>query len=212
MTFDPRAVVHAYELIADGYAGRFGGDLAVGTMDRAVLDAALGSRGPSGRVLDLGCGPAPVASYVMGRTRGAVGVDLTPAMLAVARRCSSRIPLVNGDVLSLPLRDGAADGAIAWFSLHNLPRSLLGQAVGEVRRALRPEGVFVIATHAGRGHDVVEHVWRGTTEDVIITYYDADQLRAALGRHRFEVLDVQSREPRAHEHAATKLFVTARAG
>lgn len=209
-TFDPRAVVHAYEIVADGYASRFANDLDASAFDRAVIDGALDLLGPSARVLDLGCGPGQVAAYVMERGLDAVGVDLTPAMLNVARRLRSQLPLVNGDLLHLPVRDGGVDGVIAWFSLHNLPRSLLDQVVSEVSRSLRPGGVFVMVTHAGVGQEIVEHDWHGTTEeDVVITYYDADQLRSVLGRHHLEVVEVRSRKRPEHEHAVTKLFITA---
>lgn len=208
-TFDLRAVLHAYEILADGYAARFGDDLDASAFDRAVLDGALDLLGPSARILDLGCGPGQVASYLTKRGFDPVGVDLTPAMLDVARRLSSQVPLVNGDLLQLPVRKGGVDGVIAWFSLHNLPRSLLDRAISEVSRSLRREGVFVMVTHAGTGQEVVEHDWHGTTEDVVITYYDADQLRSVLGRHHLEVVEVRSRKPLEHEHAVTKLFITA---
>lgn len=208
-TFDPRAVQHAYEILADSYAARFGDDLDASAFDRAVLDAALELLGPSARALDLGCGPGQVASYVMERSVDAVGVDLTQAMLDVARRRSSRVPLVNGDLLQLPVRTGGVDGAIAWYSFHHLPRTLLEPAASEVRRTLRREGVFVVATHAGIGQKVVEHDWHGAAEDVIITYYEAHDLRTVLARHHFEVVDVRSRGPLEHEHAVTKLFITA---
>ena len=209
MTFDRRAVLHAYEALVDGYAARFGDDLEASALDRAVLDRALDMLGPSARILDLGCGPGQVGSYVMERGCHPIGLDLTPAMLDVARQLSPHVALVNGDALELPVRDGGLDGAIAWFSLHNLPRSLLGQAVSEVRRSLRREGVFVMVTHAGSAEDVIDHDWHGTTEHVVVTYYDADQLRSTLGRHRLEIVDVRSREPMEHEHAVTKLFITA---
>jgi SAM-dependent methyltransferase len=207
--FDPRAVRHVYEMLADGYVARFGDDLNVSAFDRGVLDAALDVLGPSGSVLDLGCGPGQVASYVMARGFDAVGVDLTPAMLDVARRRTSRLPLVNGDLLQLPVRADAVDGSIAWYSFHHLHRTLLDLAVGEVRRTLRREGVFVAATHAGIGQEAVEHDRHGAAERVLITYYEAHELRSVLACHHFEVVDVRSRRPLEHEHAVTKLFITA---
>lgn len=209
MSFDAGAVRHAYEDLADEYAGRFGEDLERGALDSAVLDGALDLLGASALVLDLGCGPAQVASYATRRSCRAVGLDLTPAMLDIARQRNSHLPLITGDVLQLPVRDGGVDGAIAWFSLHNLPRSLLGQALGEVRRVLRRAGVFVMVTHAGTGEEYVEQNWHGTTEQVVITYYGSDQLRSVLGSHQLKVVDVRSRAPLEHEHAVTKLFITA---
>jgi SAM-dependent methyltransferase len=211
MSFDADAVRHAYAELADGYAGRFGDDLEHNNFDGGVLDRAVGLLERSALVVDLGCGPGQVASYLSKRGFQAVGVDLTSEMLGVARQLVPRRSLVNGDVLRLPLRDGGGDGVIAWFSLHNLPRSLLGQALDEVRRVLRRGGVFVMVTHGGTGEEFVEHVWHGTTEQVVITYYESDELRSTFTRHGLTVLDVQSRAPLDHEHQVTKLFMTARA-
>jgi SAM-dependent methyltransferase len=211
MSFDADAVRHAYAELADGYAGRFGDDLEQNDFDSGVVDRAVGLLERSALVVDLGCGPGQVASYVKRRGYQAVGLDLTSAMLDVAHQLERHLALVNGDVLRLPVRDGGVDGAIAWFSLHNLPRSLLSQALGEVRRVLRREGVFVMVTHEGTGEEFVEYQWHGTQEHVVITYYESDELRSTFGRNGLTVVDVQSRAPLDHEHAVTKLFVTARA-
>ena len=209
MSFDDAAVQHAYEDLADGYAGRFGSDLEDGGVDDAVLNGAVNLLVPSALVLDLGCGPGQVASAVKRRGCHAVGVDLTSAMLDVARQRNPHLPLINGNVLRLPVRDGAFDGVIAWFSLHNLPRPLLSQALSEIRRVLRRGGVFVMVTHAGAGEDIIEHDRNGRTEQVLITYYEPNQLRSVLGRHRFRIVDLRERDPLEHEHAVTKLLVTA---
>ena len=122
------------------------------------------------------------------------------------------MPLINGDVLRLPVRDGAVDAAVAWFSLHDLSRSLVGHALAEITAVLRKDGVFAMVTHAGEGDEKVEHDWHGNTEYVSITCYDSDELRSTLGTHGIRTTDVRSRPPLKYEHAVTKLFVTATAG
>jgi ubiquinone/menaquinone biosynthesis C-methylase UbiE len=209
MSFDASAVRHVYENMADGYVGRFGDDLEQSLVDGTVLQDAVDMLQPSALVLDLGCGPGQVASFAVKRGCRAVGIDLTPEMLGVARQLDPQLALINATLLRLPVRDGGADGAIAWFALHHLPRSLLGAALGQVRRVLRPGGVFVMATHGGDGEQSVAHNWRGKTEHVLITYYSVDQLRSELGSQKLKVVDVRSRPPMEHEHAVNKLFVTA---
>ena len=211
MSFDASAVRHVYEDIADGYAGRFGDDLERSLVDRTVLETAVGMLPPPALVLDLGCGPGQVASFLVARRCRAVGIDLTAKMLDVARGADPPLALINGNVLRLPVRDGAVDGAIAWFALHNLPRALLGGALAQVRRVLRPGGVFVMATHGGDGEESVAHHWQGRIEHVPLTYYSLEQLRSELGSQQLKVVDERSRPPMEHEHAATKLFVTATA-
>ena len=209
MSFDPDAVRHAYENLADTYADEFGDDLHQSSVDSMVLDGLIEMLPARPLVLDLGCGPAQVASYVTTRGCRAIGVDLTPAMLASARCRAPAVALVNANMLELPIRDARVDAAVAWFSLHNLPRQLLAAVLDEVRRVLRPGGVFVMVTHAGHGEEFITVASSERTEQVVITYYEVDELRALLGHHQLEVVDIQKREPLDHEHAVPKLLVTA---
>src|SRR5207245_4647627 len=116
------------------YAERFADDLDRNPFDGDVVRAAFGSLPSSSAVLDIGCGPAQLASRLAESGLSPVGLDLTPAMLAIARRRRPDLPLVCGDVLRLSLRSEHFAGAVAWYSLHNLPRELLSTALDEIRR------------------------------------------------------------------------------
>jgi ubiquinone/menaquinone biosynthesis C-methylase UbiE len=209
VSFDARPVRHAYEDIADEYASKFAGEIATNEFDRSVIDDAVAKLGPAAVVIDLGCGPGQVACYLSARGWWPVGIDLTPAMLAIARERNEALPLVCGDLLGLPLRGAAADCIVAWYSLHNLPRTVLPEALSEIRRVLRPGGVLLIGTHGGRGEDVVEQAWKGQTETVVITYYEPDELADLFARYGFRVSSVRQRPPLDHEHQVTKLYVSA---
>ncbi len=91
-------------------------DLACGTGD---LTAELARRYPDGQV---------------------VGVDLTPAMIEVARaRCPQPgVRFVCGDMCRTGLADGSVDIVTGSYALRNAP--VLEDALREVRRVLRPGG------------------------------------------------------------------------
>jgi SAM-dependent methyltransferase len=76
------------------------------------------------------------------RSRRTVGLDVSAAMLRraaeAARAAGLPLPLVRGDVLALPVRDGALDGATGHSFLYLLPHP--AAALVEIRRALRPGG------------------------------------------------------------------------
>src|SRR5215468_9867226 len=63
-----------------------------------LLDAA-----PHHRVLEVGCGGGNVLERVPGRR---FGIDLSPFILKKARNRLGDVPLVRGDALHLPFRDG----------------------------------------------------------------------------------------------------------
>jgi ubiquinone/menaquinone biosynthesis C-methylase UbiE len=209
MTFDTWSVRHAYEVIADTYAKKCVDELATNKFDRAVIDDTFAGHTSSGVVLDLGCGPGQVASYLADSGARMVALDLTPAMLAIAHQAHPALPLVAGDVMALPVRSGILDGIVAWYSLHNLQRAMLPSALSELRRALRTNGRLLIATHGGIGQEIVQHLWMGCPEQVVITYYQPEELSSVLAENGFYIEAVRQRAPVEHERQATKLYVVA---
>ena len=100
-------------------------DVATGTGE-AALNAAQ-SVGPSGQV---------------------VGVDLSPEMLALARRKLARIGLGHvefreGDIEALPLDDASVDVVISNCVLNLVPDK--AKAFGEIARVLRPGGHLAVS-------------------------------------------------------------------
>jgi ubiquinone/menaquinone biosynthesis C-methylase UbiE len=105
---------------------------------------ALASLVPGPRVLDLGVGPG-AGTVAMARAEPGkrhVGLDLSGAMLrraaARARAEAVGLPLVRGDALRLPVREGALDGATGHSLLYLVPDA--GAVLAELRRAVRPGG------------------------------------------------------------------------
>jgi ubiquinone/menaquinone biosynthesis methyltransferase len=99
---------------------------------------------PSRRVLDLACGTGDVA-LSLAQGHDVAGLDLTPAMLTIARGRASaagaRIPWIAGDMTSLPIADATFDVVTTSYGLRNVPA--LDQALAEIARVLRPGGLLV---------------------------------------------------------------------
>src|SRR5688572_1020675 len=78
-----------YDAVADDYATTYGDELDHNPLHRGIFDCfatLVTSSGLEGAVGDVGCGPGHVAAYLAGRGVPVVGVDLSPAMVEVARR------------------------------------------------------------------------------------------------------------------------------
>jgi ubiquinone/menaquinone biosynthesis C-methylase UbiE len=99
------------------------------------------------RVLDVGCGSGAVTREIARRvgSRGvAVGLDPSPALLAVARQLAKeagvgdRIEFREGDALRLPFPDGSFDAVVCVTVLSHVPRG--ETAIPEFARVLRPGG------------------------------------------------------------------------
>ena len=100
--------------------------------------------------LDLGCHDGAVARALAAgapdRIGHLVGADMSPAMAAAARRTGGGA-WVAADEEALPFADASLDLVLSVFSLHwvnDLPGALL-----QVRRALRPDGLFLAVLPGG---------------------------------------------------------------
>lgn len=96
----------------------------------------------SERALDVACGTGAVTRVLAGRVgpEGAVvGVDLNPAMLAVAQSLGlAHVELREADAMQLPFGDAEFDLAVCQQGLQFVPEPEL--AVSEMARVLRPGG------------------------------------------------------------------------
>ncbi|MPY94835.1 MAG: ubiquinone/menaquinone biosynthesis methyltransferase [Acidimicrobiia bacterium] len=104
----------------------------VGWRRRLVRDLSLP---PGALVLDLACGTGDLCRELAGAGLVPTGVDLSWGMLARAR---TNAPLVQADILCLPVPDGAVDGISCGFALRNVVD--LGAFLDECARVTRPGG------------------------------------------------------------------------
>ena len=97
---------------------------------------------PGDRVLDACCGTGDLAVAAERCGATVTGLDFSAAMLDRARRKSSTVAWVEGDLLALPFADETFDAATVGFGARNVAD--LDLAVAELRRVLRPEGRLAI--------------------------------------------------------------------
>ncbi|MGZ4428315.1 MAG: class I SAM-dependent methyltransferase [Nocardioidaceae bacterium] len=142
-------------------------------------------------VLEVGCGAAQCARWLVGQGARAVGLDLSQRQLQHARRIDAdsgvRVPVVCATATSLPFADGSFDVAFSAFGALQFVSD--GRAVvAEVARVLRPGGRFAFSvTHPVRwsmpddpseaGLQVTSSYWDRTPyveedEDGAVTYVE----------------------------------------
>jgi demethylmenaquinone methyltransferase/2-methoxy-6-polyprenyl-1,4-benzoquinol methylase len=106
--------------------------LDVGWRRGAVAELRIPGRS---RVADLACGTGDLCTELRRAGYRPIGFDFSLGMLS---RATTDAPLVSADVLRLPLRDGAVEGATCGFALRNVVD--LEALFAEVARVVRPGG------------------------------------------------------------------------
>lgn len=118
-----------------------------------LVDAARLTAGE--RVLDVACGTGVVtreAAKRVGRTGRAVGIDLNPGMIAVARSLPAGDELVEWlerSALALELDDASFDVVLCQQGLQFFPDKIV--ALQEMRRVLCPGGRLALSVWTGVG-------------------------------------------------------------
>lgn len=106
-------------------------------LDRRWRRAAVRALGltPGSVVVDLACGTGDLCRDLAAVGYQGVGVDVSRGMLDHARAAA---PLLQADVMSLPLPAASIDGAVSGFALRNLVA--LPPLFEELARVVRPGG------------------------------------------------------------------------
>lgn len=146
-----RATRAAYDTVAVDYAELLRTELAAKPLDRALLAAfaELVLAAGMGPVADLGCGPGRVTAHLRSLGLTAFGVDLSPAMIAVARQAHPDLRFGEGSMTALDLTDGVLGGIVAWYSIIHTPPEQLPVTFAEFYRVLGPGGHLLLAFQVG---------------------------------------------------------------
>ena len=117
------------------------------TLDELVR---LAAPRPTERWLEAACGPGIISRKLAPHVRTVHGVDMTPAMVDLARREAARAGLSNttfavGDTTALDIPTASMDGAVARFTIHHVP--VPSRLVAELARVVRPGGRIILADH-----------------------------------------------------------------
>ncbi|MGW0951293.1 class I SAM-dependent methyltransferase [Streptomyces sp. NPDC002545] len=123
---------------------------------RIMLDMVEALVGTAPRVLDLACGTGSITARLLARFPGATstGVDLDPALLAIARGTfdgDERVSFVTADLTApdwpAKLPYDSYDAVLTATALHWLHSEPLAALYGRVAELVRDGGVFMNADH-----------------------------------------------------------------
>ncbi|MGH2703987.1 MAG: class I SAM-dependent methyltransferase [Actinomycetota bacterium] len=168
----------------------------------ALLDVA--ALQPGERVLDVACGTGIVtrlATERVGAEGKVAGLDVNPAMLAVARSAApASIEWYESSAESIPCPDGSFDVVLCSLGLQFVPDKIT--ALGEMRRVLVPGGRVAIGT-VGPTPPVFEILEQALARHVkpevaafmrqVFSLHDPQELQDMLAQAGYRDVDVQSK-------------------
>ncbi|MGD9957777.1 class I SAM-dependent methyltransferase [Nocardioides sp.] len=182
---------------------------------RSVWHPSLDGRDPSTTALDLivsarptdvlevGCGTGCFAARVQASHPGIrlTAIDQSPRFveLTAGRGVEAR----RADVQDLPFKDDSFDVVAAMWMLYHVPD--LDKALSEVRRVLRPGGLFVAVTN---GDEHLAGLRRDAGAKALVTAFSSENGESMLLRH-FDSVSRDDIATRAYfgDHAAALAYL-----
>ncbi|MFD5467843.1 class I SAM-dependent methyltransferase [Kitasatospora sp. NPDC127059] len=159
------ATADAYDALAVRYADLVKDGLAQLPLDRSFVTAfadLVGAAGPA-RVADLGCGPGYLSAALHAAGLDTWGIDLSPALVAIARRRYPQLSFEVGSMGALAAGDATLGGVVSWYSLIHTPPEQLPAYLAEFRRVLAPGGYALLAFFESEGEPVAPFDHKVTT-------------------------------------------------
>jgi uncharacterized protein YceH (UPF0502 family) len=203
---DSEVVATYTEVVAD-YADRFDNDLDGQPFERWLLDDIARADGP---VIEVGCGPGQVTAYLAAQGADASGLDITPAMVAQARRRFPEGRYEVGDLRQL-MRPANAPGwgvVLAWYSLVHTSPAELPEVVAGLARPLAEGGRLVLALLSGGGSRRVTD-WFDHEVGLTFFLHERAAVLAAVRAAGLTDITWYERGPRPDE-TSDRLYVLAR--
>jgi SAM-dependent methyltransferase len=182
-----------------------------GPLDRALLAEFAELMGVTAApVADLGCGPGRVAAFLAAHGLDVVGVDVSQAMLAVARAAHPDVRFEQGWLTALPFRDGSLGGAVCWYSIIHTPPENLDEVFAELARAFTEDGHLLLAFQAGDGECVNRPDAYGSGISLTNYRHSPDEVARSVIAAGLQVHARAVREPELDHESSPQAFILAR--
>jgi SAM-dependent methyltransferase len=139
--------------------------------EREVFNELLALDGK--RILELGCGRAELTRAIAtgGTDRSMVALEVDEIQHRLHRSIDDlpNVEFIMAGAEDIPFPDNSFDVAFMFKSLHHVPLPLMGQAMAEIRRVLKPGGFAYIS----------EPVFAGDFNDILRMFHDEQGVRLA---------------------------------
>lgn len=145
--------------------------------------------GPNGRIVEVGCGTGRDMAWFEAHSLSVTGLDLSIGMLTYAR------DQVHGDLCAMNMchigfRDEYFDGTWCCASLLHLPKDHAPNALREIYRIMKPNGMLVLSILEGATEG-----WEAGSAFGVERYYaryQVTEMKTMLSENGFCVSDIEA--------------------
>ena len=171
--------------------------------DPTVIAARVIHEAGASTILEVGCGTGAFAERMVAENPGAAVLATDPSERFVELTRERGVEATTADIQDLPFADASYDVVAAMWMLYHVPD--LDRGLREVRRVLRPGGLFVAVTN---GDKHTAGLRRDAGGEALVTSFSSENGEPLLRRH-FEAVDREDLSTRAvfPDHAAAVAYL-----
>lgn len=191
------SIRQAYDEVAKEYTTSYWNELDRKPFDRMILDW-FAAQIPSGeRVLEIGCGPGEVAGYLARAGVDCLATDLSPQMIAHGKEVFPKVQFEVQDFFNLTYKNDSFVSAVGFYAIVNLVLNEVRAVIKEIKRVLKPGGIFLFSFHIFEGEEKLEvgEFMEHKIDPLAFYFFKADDVKALAENAGFEVADILIRYP-----------------
>ena len=111
---------------------------------------------PKGKILEIGCGGGRDAKVLISKGYDYIGTDIAKNFVNVARKNNPKARFLVRSVYDLKFPEDFFDGLWCSATLLHIPKNKIKQALKEIKRVIKQDGVGFISVKQGVGEETNE--------------------------------------------------------
>ena len=204
------AIARVYDTVAKAYADHFRGEHEKKPQDQKILRRFVKEVGDNRPVWDFGCGPGHTARYLQKEGLEVAGLDLSAKILDQAKSIHPEISFRQANILDLDFEEGSIAAVLSFYAIVHFSKDQVSQALDEIFRVLKPDGLLLITFHIGDETIGIEE-FLGKKIAINFMFFTSEFIAGCLQRTGFVKIELIERAPYPDvEYQSRRAYVFAR--
>ncbi|MFC1790077.1 class I SAM-dependent methyltransferase [Patescibacteria group bacterium] len=174
--------------------------------DKAYIERFLRLLSPGARILDVGCGPGNLAAYFTKKGFPVVGIDLSQAMLKIARQKAPGAEFKSMDIRDLQFSPNSFEAIISAYSLVYVPKKETEETLLGFKRVIKSEGYLFLSLLWGEGEKFVKEPLKPGNK-IFLHFFKRKEIKRLLEKVGFKVIFSKVHVPKDVETISQKTLV-----